>query len=76
MKSITVFEYDGDTAVEKTRKLKANALLPRLYRARFGTDLIADMTLGMVYDMLIEQANDAYEYPYKAQNADLRAFFG
>lgn len=34
-----------------------------------------DMTVGMVYDMLIEQANDQEEYPYKATQADINRFF-
>lgn len=35
-----------------------------------------DMTMGMVYDMLIERANDQVKYPYKATQADIEAFFG
>lgn len=34
-----------------------------------------DMTVGMVYDMLIEQANDQEKYPYKATQADINQFF-
>lgn len=34
-----------------------------------------DMTVGMVYDMLIEQANDQEKYPYKATQADINHFF-
>ena len=34
-----------------------------------------DMTVGMVYDMLIEQANDQEKYPYKATQADINYFF-
>ena len=34
-----------------------------------------DMTVGMVYDMLIEQANDQEKYPYKATQADINRFF-
>ena len=35
-----------------------------------------DMTMGMVYDMLIERANDQEKYPYKATQADIEACFG
>lgn len=35
-----------------------------------------DMTMGMVYDMLIERANDQEKYPYKATQTDIEAFFG
>lgn len=34
-----------------------------------------DMTVGMVYDMLIEQANDQEKYPYKATQSDINRFF-
>lgn len=35
-----------------------------------------EMTVGMVYDMLIEQANDKEKYPYKATQSDIQKFFG
>ena len=34
------------------------------------------MTMGMVYDMLIEKANDHETYNYKATQEDIYAFFG
>lgn len=34
------------------------------------------MTVGMVYDMIIEQANDAEKYPYEATQDDIRRIFG
>ena len=34
------------------------------------------MTMGMVYDMLIERGNDDEEYPYKATQEDIYSFFG
>ena len=34
------------------------------------------MSMGMVNDMLIEQANDREEYPYEATADDIKAFFG
>mgnify|MGYP000030804576 CR=1 FL=1 len=37
---------------------------------------LEDMTMGMVYDMIIEQANDREEYNYKATQEDITAFFG
>ena len=39
-------------------------------------EALDDMTMGMVYDMLIERANDAEQYPYKATQDDIYAFFG
>lgn len=37
---------------------------------------LADMTMGMVYDMLIEQANDSELYPYRATQDDINQMFG
>lgn len=34
------------------------------------------MSMGMVYDMLIEQANDRESYPIKGRPGGLKAFFG
>lgn len=34
------------------------------------------MTMGMVYDMLIEKGNDAEDYPRIATQDDIYAFFG
>jgi len=39
-------------------------------------EALSNMTMGMVYDMLIEKANDREEYPIKATQADIEAFFG
>ena len=35
-----------------------------------------DMTMGMVYDMLIERANDHEQYDYKATQEDINRLFG
>lgn len=35
-----------------------------------------DMTMGMVFDLLIEKANDHEKYNYKATQSDIDAFFG
>ena len=37
---------------------------------------LSQMTMGMVYDLLIEKANDSEEYPYKATQEDIDNFFG
>lgn len=34
------------------------------------------MTMGMVYDMLIERGNDHEKYNYKATQEDITQFFG
>lgn len=40
------------------------------------SDDLNSMTMGMVYDMLVEQENDSYQYPYKATQEDIREIFG
>lgn len=37
---------------------------------------LESMSIGMVYDMLIEKMNDKETYPYKATQEDIEAFFG
>lgn len=39
-------------------------------------EALSGMSIGMVYDMLVEEANDQEEYPYKATQQDIEAFFG
>lgn len=39
-------------------------------------EALDEMTVGMVYDMLIERENDSMDYPYKATQEDIYAFFG
>lgn len=39
-------------------------------------EALSGMTMGMVYDMLIEQANDQVKYNLKATQEDIEAFFG
>ena len=37
---------------------------------------LSEMTMGMVYDLMIEKANDQEQYPYKATQDDINRFFG
>lgn len=37
---------------------------------------LSTMTMGMVFDMYIEQANDQEQYPIKADQEDIKRFFG
>ena len=38
-------------------------------------EALRGMTMGMVYDLLAEQANDQEQYPYKAIQEDIESFF-
>ena len=48
----------------------------RCAELHLSDEALADMTMGMVYDMLVEQANDHEEYPVKAPQEDIDSFFG
>ena len=37
---------------------------------------LGEMTMGMVYDLLIEKGNDSVEYPDVATQSDIQSFFG
>lgn len=37
-------------------------------------ELLDQMTVGMVYDMLIEKANDREKYPYQGRHGTLADF--
>lgn len=39
-------------------------------------DLMGHLDIGAVYDMAIEAANDKEDYPIKATQEDIYAFFG
>lgn len=39
-------------------------------------ETLRNMTMGMVYDMLIERSNDREVYPYKATQEDIERYFG
>lgn len=57
---------------------KPNGAIFMLRCAHFGLsdEALEDMTMGMVYDMLTEEANDREEYPIEATQADIDSFFG
>lgn len=48
----------------------------RCAELHLSDDALAEMTMGMVFDMLIEQSNDHAKYPYKATQADIDRAFG
>lgn len=39
-------------------------------------EALQTMSIGMIYDMLIEKGNDREEYPIKASAEDIHNFFG
>ena len=39
-------------------------------------EALSEMTVGMVYDLFIEKANDEHKYPIRATQSDIDSFFG
>lgn len=39
-------------------------------------ELLRVLSVGDIYDMIIEKANDQEKYPYKATQEDIDHFFG
>lgn len=58
------------------REESGSVFMLRCAELGLSDSALSEMTPGMVYDMLIEQANDRHEYPIKATMDDFRAFFG
>ena len=48
----------------------------RCAQLNLSDEALSGMTVGMVYDLLTEKINDSEEYPYKATQEDIEAFFG
>lgn len=48
----------------------------RCAELNLSDEALGNMSLGMVYDMLTEKVNDKEEYPDKATQEDIEAFFG
>lgn len=68
---------------QTSKKIRATTREPNgaifmLRCAHFGLsdEALQSMTMGMVYDMLTEEANDREEYPVVATQDDIKAFFG
>lgn len=47
----------------------------RCAELRLSRDDLDDMTMGMVYDMLIERTNDQEKYEFKGVPGTLKDFF-
>lgn len=61
---------------ETTREGTGALFMLRCAELNLTDEALAGMTMGMVYDMLIEQGNDHEEYPYKATQEDIYRYFG
>lgn len=59
-----------------TREPSGAQFMLRCTQLGLSDQALDSMTIGMVYDMLTEQANDREKYPYKATQDDIKKFFG
>lgn len=48
----------------------------RCAKLGLSDNALREMEIGMIYDMLIEEANDNEQYPYKATQQDIDNVFG
>lgn len=73
----TAHDLDAEKKIRPTvREATGAEFMLRCAELNLSAEDLAEMTCGMVYDMLIEQANDREDYPLKATQADIYAFFG
>ena len=61
---------------QTTREPSGAEFMLRCAELGLSDEALSTMTMGMVYDMLIERANDREEYPIKATQEDIYRYFG
>lgn len=66
----------GKKIKRTTRQANGAQFMLRCATLGLHTDELDDMTVGMVLDMLTEQANDREEYPEVADQEAIHRFFG
>lgn len=59
-----------------TREPNGAVFMLRCAELGLSDTTLDGMTMGMVYDMMIERENDKVEYPYLATQDDIKRFFG
>lgn len=59
-----------------TREPSGAMFMLRCAELNLSDEALSGMTMGMVYDMYTEKGNDREEYPIKATQDDIEAFFG
>ena len=58
------------------RETTGSLFMLRCAELGLSNEALSQMTMGMVYDMLIEKSNDNEKYPIKATQEDIKRFFG
>ena len=59
-----------------TREANGAMFMLRCAELGLSDDALNNMSMGMVFDMFTEKANDNHKYPYKATQEDIYSFFG
>ena len=59
-----------------TRDPNGAVVMLRCAQLGLSDEALRGMTIGMVYDLITEQANDGEEYPVKGDQEDIRKIFG
>lgn len=59
-----------------TRQSNGTVFMLRCAELGLSDEALAGMTIGMVYDLLAEKANDQEEYPVIADQDDIDRVFG
>lgn len=59
---------------ETTRKLTTGLFMLRCKELGFSVEELEQIDFGVVVDMMTEQGNDQYKYPYKATQKDFDNF--
>lgn len=59
-----------------TRQYNGAIFMLRCAELGLSDEALAGMTIGMVYDLLAEKANDQEEYPVIADQDDIDRIFG
>lgn len=75
------FEYRTDFKTKKkiretVRQSNGAIFMLRCAELNLTDSALSNMSVGMIYDMITERMNDKEEYPYKATQDDIEAFFG
>lgn len=75
MESERADDLNGKKKVDPTtRPQTGGTFMLRCAELGLSLDLLDEMTVGMVYDMLIEKANDREKYPYMGRKGTLGEF--
>lgn len=59
-----------------TRQYNGSIFMLRCAELGLSDEALRGMTIGMVYDLLAEKANDAEDYPQIGTQEDIRRIFG